>query len=188
MSNCALDSDGNLLDAAHIEWFNDPDDKVPISGPAQPLTAMSSLSSTTPTTIGMFFHNLGSPTMKVAGARRSRRATRPSTKITDPDNTASSSKRKAAPDVARASTSRRRRVVSPVTSDADHDTDTEPTSEFVDTEKEDGVANDNKDADDNEDAVADDNEDDGVDGEEHIEDGYLQTKAMADSDRKVSIS
>jgi hypothetical protein len=67
--------------------------------------------------------------------------------------------------------------VSPVTSDADHDTDTAPTSE-----KEDAVANDN------EDAVADDNGDDGVDGEEHIEDGYLQTKAMADSDRKVSIS
>jgi hypothetical protein len=125
----------------------------------------------------MFFHSLGTPTTKVAGARRLHRATRPSAKITDPDNTASSRKRKAASDVARASTSHRHRVVSPVTSDADHNTNTAPTSE-----KQDAVANDN------EDAVADDNGDDGVDGEEHIEDGYLQTKAMADSDRKVSIS
>jgi hypothetical protein len=34
MSDCALDSDGNLLDASQIEWFNNPDDKIPISQPA----------------------------------------------------------------------------------------------------------------------------------------------------------
>jgi hypothetical protein len=36
---CAVGSDGNLLPATEIEWFNDPDDKAPISGPSkdQPL-------------------------------------------------------------------------------------------------------------------------------------------------------
>jgi hypothetical protein len=123
----------------------------------------------------MFLHSLGSPTTKVAGARRSHRATRPSAKIADPDNMASSSrKRKATSDGGRASTSHRRRVASPVTSDADHDTtDTAPASELVDTDKED--------------APAEDKEDEGEDGNEPVEDGYLQTKAMADSDRQVSL-
>jgi hypothetical protein len=31
MLGCALDADGNLLDADKIEWFNDPDDAQPLS-------------------------------------------------------------------------------------------------------------------------------------------------------------
>ena len=129
----------------------------------------------------MFFHSLGSPTTKVAGARRSHRATRPSAKITDPDNTASSSKRKAASDV-HASTTRRRHVSSPVTSDAEQDTDPAPASELVDTEIEDTVADEHE--------VGKHNEDGGVngDGDEAVEDRYLETKAMAESDRQVSVS
>ena len=178
MSNCALDSDGKLLDASHFNWYNDPDDKEPISTStsAHPLTTASSVSSTTPSTIGMFFHRLGSPTTKVAGARRSHRATRPSAKIADPDNMASSSrKRKATSDGGRASTSHRRRVASPLTSDEEPDAmDTTAASEVVETDKED--------------AVGDEKEDAEVDGNEPVEDGYLHTKVMADSDRQVSLS
>ena len=122
----------------------------------------------------MFFHSLGSPTKKVAGARRSHRATRPSARIADPDNTASSSrKRKATSDGGRASTSHRRRVASPLTSDEETDAmDTAPASEVVETDQED--------------AVADEKEDAEVDGDEPH--GYLHTKAMADGDRQVRLS
>jgi hypothetical protein len=180
MSNCTLDSNGNLLDASQIEWYNDPDDQAPISSSARPLTTTSSVSSTGPTMIGMFFHSLGSPTTKVAGARRSHRAMCPSAKIADLDNTVSSSrKHKAASNGSQASTSHCHHVASLLTSDADHDTmDTAPMSELVDTDKED--------------AVAEDNKDEGEDGNkpvnEPVEDGYLQTKTMADSDHKVSLS
>jgi hypothetical protein len=30
MDSCAIGKDGNLLDAADIVWFNDPDDAAPL--------------------------------------------------------------------------------------------------------------------------------------------------------------
>jgi hypothetical protein len=97
----------------------------------------------------------------------------PSAKITDPDNTASSScKRKATSNGGQVLHCH---VASLLTSDTEPDAiDTAPASEVVETDKEDAVANNIKDEE--------------VDGDEPAEDGYLQTKAMGDIDRKVRLS
>ncbi|KAG1793745.1 hypothetical protein EV424DRAFT_1560447 [Suillus variegatus] len=73
-SMCAVGADGNLKDVSEIVWHNDPDDECPLPAPG-PTTEQS----TAP--VHHFF----------TGARRSARAPRPSTKIVDPDNVASSS-------------------------------------------------------------------------------------------------
>ncbi|KAJ7048928.1 hypothetical protein C8F01DRAFT_1003592 [Mycena amicta] len=74
---CAQDANGNLLDADKIDFFNDPDDVTPISGP-------SALSSTKP--LAPIF-NLR-PVGKVAGSRRrSSRTCKTASRITDPENT-----------------------------------------------------------------------------------------------------
>jgi hypothetical protein len=72
MTDSAIGLDGRLKDASEIEWFNDPDDEQPIS---------------VPTTQANSLH----PFFATAGARRSTRVTRPSMRITDPDNIAASS-------------------------------------------------------------------------------------------------
>jgi hypothetical protein len=178
MSSYALDADGKLLDASQIDWYNDPDDKEPISAStsACPLTAASSISLMTPSTIGMFFHSLGSPTTKVAGACHSHKAMHPSAKITDLDNMASSSRKcKATSNGGWALTSHHCRVASLLTSIAEPDaTDTAPASEVVETDKEDAVANEKEDVE--------------VDGDEPVEDGYLHMKVMANSDCQVRLS
>jgi hypothetical protein len=74
-SGCAVASDGSLLGASQIKWFNDADDDIPL--PTAP--------TATPE-IHPFFRPLTCPTEKIAGARRSSRTTRPSAKATDPDN------------------------------------------------------------------------------------------------------
>ncbi|OAX30698.1 hypothetical protein K503DRAFT_806861 [Rhizopogon vinicolor AM-OR11-026] len=61
--DCAIGSDSHLKDASEIKWFNDPDDKEPLS----------------------------SPTEKKTGAQCSSQASRPSTMIIDPNNVASAS-------------------------------------------------------------------------------------------------
>ena len=71
---CAQDADGNLLSLSKIVWYNDVDNDVPM--PA----SSGGRSSSKPTTLDQFFI----PAEIVAGARRSGRATCPSTKILDP--------------------------------------------------------------------------------------------------------
>ncbi|KAG0695024.1 hypothetical protein DFH29DRAFT_787911, partial [Suillus ampliporus] len=66
---CAVGPDGRLKDASEIVWHNDPDDEQPISAPRPAMEKPA-------TPVHHFF----------AGARRSTRAPRPSTKIVDPDN------------------------------------------------------------------------------------------------------
>src|SRR5271155_2998013 len=67
---CALAADGSLLDAADITFYDDPDDDAPIPK----LTASS-------TTLHPIFQ-----AKNIAGSRHSVRITRPSARITDPDN------------------------------------------------------------------------------------------------------
>lgn len=90
MSGCAVGSDGQLLDASKIQFFNDVDDDNPISGPSNPA----------PTSLPI--HPLFSrtvPTRLVAGSRRTTRVSRPSAKVRDADNAAPSiRKRKASQD------------------------------------------------------------------------------------------
>jgi hypothetical protein len=102
MSNrgCAQDADRNLLSPSKIQWFNSPDDDIPISGGTHPADtlpapvsadlgpqrpAASSAKTTMPTTLDCFFPS-ANPASSEAGTRRSGRTIRPSTKVTDPDN------------------------------------------------------------------------------------------------------
>ena len=82
--NCAVGSNGKLLDASQIVWFNDPDDDEPMapattSSMAQAAQCQASTSWTT-TTLDSFVSKVPPAT------RRSTRAPRPSTKAIDPDN------------------------------------------------------------------------------------------------------
>jgi len=78
-SGCAVSSDGTLLDASEITWYNDADDETPLNAPPSPVPG--------PSTIHPFFQRSSKPpATKVAGARRSNRATRPSARVTDPNN------------------------------------------------------------------------------------------------------
>jgi hypothetical protein len=72
---CALGSDGQLLDANNINWYRDADDSEPIH-----------------LTKPRHAHVLGEialPAEKVAGARRSGRIFHPSARACDPNNTKS---------------------------------------------------------------------------------------------------
>jgi hypothetical protein len=77
--NCAVGSDGNLLDASQIPWFNDPDDDQPIA-PTSSSAQRQASASRTVTTLDSFVTKVP-PAM-----RRSTRAPRSSTKAIDPDN------------------------------------------------------------------------------------------------------
>jgi hypothetical protein len=178
MSGCAVGKDGALLDADQIDFYNDPDDVVPISGPSRPLIAASSwssISSTTPSTLNTFFNSTRVPAVKLAGARCSQRVSRPSAKVLNPNNMVSR-KRQAADDPNRTASSRRR-VLSPATT-SDHDTDVDDASQddaavrsasnLIDSEYE-------------QEGVVDEDTDDGV-----IK-AYEATKSMGDIDRQVRV-
>ncbi|KAJ7154389.1 hypothetical protein C8R43DRAFT_885069, partial [Mycena crocata] len=83
---CAQNADGSLKDASEMEFFEDADSTVPIAGPS---------SSTAPKPpIHPIFTDIR-PLRHVAGSRRSSprrssRASRPSTRVTDPNNAESS--------------------------------------------------------------------------------------------------
>jgi hypothetical protein len=81
---CAQDADGNLLSPSKIKWFNDVDDETPISGATvAPASCLSTSSKLKPATLMRYF---ASADLTAPGARRSGRATRPSTKVIDLDN------------------------------------------------------------------------------------------------------
>jgi hypothetical protein len=208
MSNgCAQDENGNLLSPSKIQFFFDADDEVPLpslppSLPPAPLATTKTLSNkpvpTTsppaasssscpskfkPTSITRFF-----AADTAAGIRRSGRATRPSTKVTDPDNLESNNffapsgtKRKAdsAGDEHWQQPQRLRKAASdgnkdagePSEGDAGHTGDATETSDF---EPLDVVELTDR-------ATSDDDEED-------VEARYASTKALGDADRKVSVS
>ena len=82
MSDCAVGPDGKLLDAKDIEWYEDADSSEPINQATTPSVTTANSSAA----IHPFFHGGPAPAVVVAGARRSGRVTRPSNRITDPDN------------------------------------------------------------------------------------------------------
>jgi hypothetical protein len=75
---CAIRLDGSLKDASEIEWHFDKDDEIPMS--FDPPTTASS-----PPVIHPLFTGRA-PAAFVAGSRRSARTSRPSARVTDPDN------------------------------------------------------------------------------------------------------
>lgn len=74
---CALNSDGSLKDASEMDWDFDKD--TPSPSPAE-------ASSVPSTSFHPFFAGKKAPAVTQAGSRRSTRASRPSMRITDPDN------------------------------------------------------------------------------------------------------
>jgi hypothetical protein len=80
---CAQDGDGNLLSPSKIIWYNDTNNVVPIFGDSSASDHLVSPSLFKPTTLDHFFPSGNS----TAGFCRSGHTTRPSKRVTDPDNT-----------------------------------------------------------------------------------------------------
>ncbi|KAF8491036.1 hypothetical protein F5888DRAFT_1637772 [Russula emetica] len=57
MSGCAVASDGSLLSPSKIDFYNDPDDAAPISGPSlmAPTVPSASISTSSATTLDNYF-------------------------------------------------------------------------------------------------------------------------------------
>lgn len=167
---CAQDENGNLLSPSKIKWYNDVDDELPISdGNAALPSSSSTLSCSKPTVLTRFFAPVDT------GARRSTRTTRPSTKVTDPDNAESHAlyvpsggKRKASTQAAGGTQQPRR--IRKVIEDSDNDIS-------------DGVSLDTGDANNDYVELTEKESDD----EEDIEANYASTKALGDADRKVCV-
>ena len=160
MPGCAVGPDGNLLDAEDIQWYEDVDSSEPIN-----LATTSSSSVTTANTstaIHPFFHG-------VATARRSGHVTRPSNRITDPDNAAATHKRKASRGTAAGC-----RINRKVAVDDKGSSDGSETSDYEPDVAELPAASSDKDAGETE-------------QDEDTDIGYASTKAMGDADHEVSV-
>lgn len=110
---CAVGPNGKLLSPSKINFFNDPDDIIPVSGPNAPKNAFELLRA-----------GGRCPASHVGGARRSSRASKPSGRLLDPDN-------------AESIVTGRKRKASSVASSSRHcasrriaDSDDEPTSDI----------------------------------------------------------
>lgn len=164
MSNCALGADGKLLDASEIQFFNDVDDDVPISGPSNP----------PPIPIHPLFSR-ASPVQKVAGSRRTARVSRPSAKVIDPNNAETISRKRKAESI----DVNPRPITRPTILDGDDISDD-------DDDNPPPLASDNASDDETTDEVdhdihADDDELDDADAQL----AYASTKEMGDADRTV---
>ena len=160
MPGCAVGPDGNLLNAEDIQWYEDVDSSEPINL----ATTLSSSVTTanTSTTIHPFFHG-------VATACRSGCVTRPSNRITDPDNAAATHKRKASCGMAAG-----RCINHKVTIDDKGSSDGSETSDYKPDVAELPAASSDKDAGETE-------------QDKDTDIGYASTKAMGDADREVSV-
>jgi hypothetical protein len=82
--DCAVGSDGKLLDASQITWYNDPDDDEPMA-PTTAATTTAVQRNLSATTLDSFLSKAPAAE-NMAESRRSTRAIRPSMKVVDPDN------------------------------------------------------------------------------------------------------
>jgi hypothetical protein len=170
MSECAVGSDSQLLDASEIVFYHDADDTVPISAPDRALTAASSRSSipsTMPTTLDTFFAPKRLPAVKTAGARRSQRVPRPSAKVKDPNNAISTARK----------CKRVHHFVVSSASEGDTEDTTRSASHPEDTELDMDGDEDPGAAEEEED---DDTGDVDMDGDEDADTAYQHTKALGD--------
>jgi hypothetical protein len=170
MSDCAVGPDGKLLNAEDIEWYEDVDSSEPINKATTPSSITTTNSSTA---IHPFFRGGPAPAVVVAGARRSGHVTRPSNRITNPDNAEASSSATTHKRKASGSMGAGRRINRKVAVNDEGSTDG---SEIDDYEP--NVAE--------HPATASDNEAD-TEPEEDTDLAYACTKAMGDADREVSL-
>jgi hypothetical protein len=85
-SGCAVGPDGSLLDASQIKWFHDADDALPFAPASSSPSSGDKASTSSEAGVHPLFRRRPAATLKVAGARRSARALRPSARMIDPDN------------------------------------------------------------------------------------------------------
>jgi len=158
---CALAADGSYLDAADITFYDDPDDDAPIPK----LTASSST------------HH---PIFQ-AKNRRSIRNTRPSARITDPDNAealVNTRKRSATVTASAVEASRTARRAKLTSSESDGGESERDEPERVETSSgvEDDIVMDD---------VSTEEDDEGELAQDAL--GYCATKTMGDTDRQVCL-
>jgi len=170
--SCAQGPDGELLDASNITWYYDRDDTEPLPS-TLPASPSSSSQLTTSATLDNFFATVP-PAQKVAGVRRTTRISRPSARVTNPDNalapSRSSRKRHASIE---ALAHRRARKVVPASDEDTADNDS--------TKEGDEGVNDSS-------MVSADGEtEDGRDKNSEDTDGYQYTKSLGDADCAVSL-
>jgi hypothetical protein len=170
---CAVAVDGSLLDASEIVFYNDPDDDTPLP---------NSNSATTSTHLHPFFQGSPAPSKIVAGSRRSARVTRPSARITDPNNLeASVTRKRSATVTTSAEGSLRAAHRAKLTgSDDESEHDNESDNAEVDTGDDDDDVG-TGDATTEEEGVGDSTD------VERAEEAYHTTKAMGDADRQVHL-
>ncbi|KAG1793470.1 uncharacterized protein HD556DRAFT_1308608 [Suillus plorans] len=90
--SCALNTDGTLKDASKITFYNDPDDDVPLP-PVPSNDPDDNVPSTEPkkNAFSVLLKTGHTPATVTAGSRRSGCPSKPSARIRDADNVASSS-------------------------------------------------------------------------------------------------
>lgn len=154
--------DGELLDASDIQFFNDPDDDVPI--PAVP-EATSTPSGGQATHITQFF-------------RRSDRARKRSSRLTDPNNVEVAKRKANETGDTRPSVRARRSAPSPAPMDEDDNT---PADDDDDDMPDLADPSDSEDGGDNESV----NDGDDKTDDEEINAAYEYTKSLGDADRAV---
>jgi hypothetical protein len=177
---CAVGNNGDLLDETHIDFFNDPDDLAPISGPSyRSATAKAS-------TLDRYITRTGpthTPAEMVAGSRRSTPIPHPSEKVklamdtNCPETVTAGAKRRAEASLQRTSAHCHFSKASTDQSDEDvnpTDKDVNPTDKDVNpTEAE---------ADDSNESASKEEEEE-LEGNEAA---YIHTKSLGDTDRSVS--
>jgi hypothetical protein len=175
MSGCAVARDGSLLSPSKIDFYNDPDDVTPISGPSltTPMAHSSSIGTSSATTLDNYFAS-HQPAVKLAGVHCTTRPSKPSARLREAADSLSKSaisrKRKGS-DV-----SLHRHVARKIVSDSDGP-DVKNTS--------DGSIYSLKAANDTDKTT----DSDGTDTDEElsqVQTAYHQTKEMGDQDCEVS--
>lgn len=175
---CALAADGSLLDAADITFYNDPDDITPIP---KPTASSSTLHRHHDDGLHPIFQ-----AKNIAGSRRSVRITRPSARITDPDNAevlVNTRKRSATVTASAVETSHAARRLKLTGSDegteanCESDEGESERDEYERVETSSGVEDDI--------AMGISTGEDDEEDSEVAESAYRATKAMGDSDRQV---
>jgi hypothetical protein len=160
MPGCAVGPDGNPLDTEDIQWYEDVDSSEPINLATTPSSSVTT--ANTSTAIHPFFHG-------VATACCSSCMTRPSNRITDPDNAAVTHKRKASRGMAAGCHINHKVAVNDKGS-----SDGSETSDYKPNVAELPAASSDKDA-----SKTEQDEDTDI--------GYVSTKAMGDADCEVSV-
>ena len=171
MSGCAVGSDGSLLSPSKIDFYNDPDDITPISGPslvAHGTTACSvSTGASLVTTLDNHFAPQ-QPAIMSAGVRRTTRVPKPSARLRDAADTSGTSGKRKANHVLP-----QRRVARKIAAEPD-------TDDYDDKNVSDGSTK----------TIADDTREptDCDSDSDKVQAAYDQTKEMGDEDRKVNLS